>query len=153
MTDTQTLKKILQTEKTPLYVYDLGVLKQRIRFLRRHLPKEAELCYAVKANSFILPQVSPLVDRLEICSPGEYRICEALGLPKEQYLISGVNKEAAFIESLLQAPAAAGEFSAESENQFHLIRSAAKKPKSESPCCFGSPAEASSAWMKQRYFI
>lgn len=127
MTDTQTLKKILQTEKTPLYVYDLGVLKQRIRFLRRHLPKEAELCYAVKANSFILPQVSTLVDRLEICSPGEYRICEALGLPKEQYLISGVNKEAAFIESLLQAPAAAGEFSAESENQFHLIHSAAKK--------------------------
>lgn len=127
MTDTQTLKKILQTEKTPLYVYDLGVLKQRIRFLRRHLPKEVELCYAVKANSFILPQVSTLVDRLEICSPGEYRICEALGLPKEQYLISGVNKEAAFIESLLQAPAAAGEFSAESENQFHLIHSAAKK--------------------------
>lgn len=127
MTDSPALRRILQCEKTPFYVFDLAALKQRIRFLRQNLPKEVELCYAVKANTFILEEVSALVDRLEICSPGEYRICEALRLPREQYLISGVNKEASFIESLLQAPAAAGEFSVESQNQFQLLRHAAKK--------------------------
>ena len=73
------LTEILSKEKTPFYVFDTRVLEKRIKYLRDHLPSGIELCYAVKANTFISPKASELVDRLEICSPGEYRICQRVG--------------------------------------------------------------------------
>ena len=36
------------------------------------------LCYAIKANPFIIEQAARDADRVEVCSPGELRICQAL---------------------------------------------------------------------------
>ena len=83
MKETQ-LKELLRKSSTPLYVFDLAELKRRVQYLRQVLPEKVKLCYAVKANPFILEGLSGLVDRLEICSPGELHICRQLGLPGEQ---------------------------------------------------------------------
>ena len=83
MKETQ-LKALLREKTTPLYVFDLAELRRRVQYLRQALPEKVKLCYAVKANPFILEELSGLVDRLEICSPGELHICRQLGLPGEK---------------------------------------------------------------------
>ena len=119
--------EILNKEKTPFYVFDTSALEKRIKYLREHLPKNVELCYAVKANTFISKKASELVDRLEICSPGEYRICHGFSLPAKQYVISGVNKEHDFIHELVAVDTEIGYYTVESTEQFKLIREAAEK--------------------------
>ena len=73
---------------TPLYVFDDRALVQRVRYLREALPARVGICFAIKANPFVLPALEPLIDRLEVCSPGEYRICRALGLPHDKIVVS-----------------------------------------------------------------
>ena len=67
MTDEQILS-FTKNAPTPRYVFDLGELERRVAFLRAHLPEEVELCYAVKANTFIIEKAAEIVDLLEICS-------------------------------------------------------------------------------------
>lgn len=126
MTDNK-LKELLKTEKTPLYVFDMKELRRRVNFLKESLPDRIELCYAVKANTFILKSLEGVVDLFEICSPGEYRICEKAGLAHKKYVISGVNKEEGFIESIVGSESRIGYFTAESVNQFNLLRKSAEK--------------------------
>lgn len=90
MKETQ-LQELLRKSSTPLYVFDLAELKRRVQYLRQVLPEKVKLCYAVKANAFILEELSGLVDRLEICSPGELHICRQLGLPGEKLGLQGAH--------------------------------------------------------------
>ena len=117
--------ELLKVEKTPLYVFDIGELEDRIRYLKEALPDRIELCYAVKANTFIAKEADRFVDHLEICSPGEYRICKSLSIPDHKYIISGVNKEPALMEEMIIS--GIRRFTAESTNQFELLKSLAIK--------------------------
>lgn len=56
MKDTQ-LKALLREKTTPLYVFDLAELKRRVQYLRQVLPEGVKLCYAVKANPFVLEEL------------------------------------------------------------------------------------------------
>ena len=62
--------------QTPFYFFDMVSLKDRIEYLRHRLPNKVKLCYAIKANSFILKDIEDLIDRYEVCSFGEYHICD-----------------------------------------------------------------------------
>lgn len=121
------ITEILKTEHTPLYVFDICELKRRVQFIREHLPERVELCYAVKANPFVLETLGQIVDWLEICSPGELNICKELGLPREKYIISGVHKDAEMLEQLMSAENDAGFYTVESAAQFSLLRETAKR--------------------------
>ena len=57
---TQMNRKILSAYQTPLYVFDMKNLKERIGFLRSRLPEDVSLCYAVKANPFILGRMEKM---------------------------------------------------------------------------------------------
>ena len=124
---TEQILSLTSGEATPAYIFDLGELEKRISYLRRSIPSEIELCYAVKANTFIIEKACELVDYLEICSPGEYRICEKLSCPHGKYVISGVNKQEDFIGELVSEKDPIAVFTAESKHQFFLLREAAKK--------------------------
>ena len=121
------INEILKKEKTPLYIFDLTEVERRIKYLRERLPSDVELCYAVKANTFISEKASELVDRLEICSPGEYRICHHLNLPSKKFVISGVNKEQDFVEELVSSDLSIGYYTVESKLQFELLINSAKQ--------------------------
>ena len=54
----------------PFYLFDGETLERRVAHLQEVLPRDTALCYAVKANPFLAREVSTLVERLEICSPG-----------------------------------------------------------------------------------
>lgn len=110
---------------TPAYVFDIAALKRRVAFLKAHLPARVSLCYAIKANTFITREICGCVSRFEVCSPGEYRVCEALDIPAEQLVISGVYKTPSFIQKLAAGRPEVGIYTAESTEQFRLLSEAA----------------------------
>ena len=82
---------------SPLYVFDVQALRQRVALLRRSLPTGVGLCYAIKANPFLLRELCGQVERFEVCSPGEAAICRRLHIPAQSQVISGVYKTPADI--------------------------------------------------------
>lgn len=110
---------------TPLYVFDTRELAARAKRLRSALPPGVGLCYAVKANTFVLAALEPLVDRLEACSPGEHRICRALGVPGEKIVLSGVNKDESTVEDAV-ASGVPSIVTVESLAQLALVRRVAR---------------------------
>ena len=118
---------LLEQYATPFYVFESDVLRERVQFLKAHLAENVSLCYAVKANTFISPYIADLIERYEVCSPGELSICAAQGIDPEKLVISGVNKDRKMIEDLIASPQSAGHYTAESVAQFELLKSAAAK--------------------------
>ena len=106
--------RLSKTLGTPFYYFDGEELQRRISYLKSRLPENVGLAYAVKANTFLIPEAQPLVERLEICSPGEARICLEMKVPEEKMVISGVYKTPAFIEELVSGHPDIGIYTAES---------------------------------------
>ena len=96
MTDSKNLKSV----NSSFYVFDIQKLKSRIEYLKSKLPDNLSLCYAVKANTFVIKEIENDVDRLEVCSPGEASICESMNINKAKIVISGVYKNQSFIEKI-----------------------------------------------------
>ena len=114
------MNEILKQSESAFYLFDLVRARERIRYLRAHLPAETALCYAVKANTFIIGGLLRDVERFEVCSPGEAEICEARGVPGHMTVISGVYKTPSVMERLV---ASGGEriYTIESMSQFALL--------------------------------
>lgn len=120
------MQSMINENNTAYYVFDIPKLKERIADLRRNLPSSIALCYAIKANTFIVKELIGEVDRFEVCSPGEAEICDRLGVPDRQIVISGVYKTPAVIEKMV---ASNGEriYTVESLMQFELLRRLSEK--------------------------
>lgn len=73
---------------TPFYAYDRARLTERVAELRRHLPPEVHLHYAMKANPMpaVVQHMAGLVDGLDVASGGELQV--ALDTPMDPALIS-----------------------------------------------------------------
>lgn len=58
---------------TPFFAYDRRLLTERVEFLRRSLPTQIDLSYAIKANPMpaIVQYLSKLVDGLDVASGSE----------------------------------------------------------------------------------
>lgn len=125
MLSDEELMRVAGDYGTPLYVFDTRELAARAKRLRSALPPGVGLCYAVKANTFVLTALEPLVDRLEACSPGEHRICRALGVPGEKIVLSGVNKDESTVEDAV-ASGAPSIVTVESLAQLALVRRVAR---------------------------
>ena len=111
---------------TPLYAFDERELAPRAARLRSALPDGVELCYAVKANTFVTGALAPHVSRLEACSPGEQRICRALGVPAGKVVISGVSKDRESLDAAIAAPELPAAVTVESPAQLELVRGIAR---------------------------
>lgn len=72
---------IARAGDTPLFVYDLGLIRSRIAALRAAMPDELGIHYAIKANPMpeLVSQIAPLVDGLDVASEGEMRIALSAG--------------------------------------------------------------------------
>lgn len=80
-----------QTE-SPLYIFDSEELLSRIEAITKRLPKNAKLCYAIKANPFIVNVLKDSDIFFEVCSPGELSICQSQNLDSSKIVFSGVCK-------------------------------------------------------------
>jgi diaminopimelate decarboxylase len=111
---------------TPFFAYDRRRLSERIAALRRHLPKEVALHYAIKANPMpaVVQHLAALVDGFDIASSLEMKV--ALDTPMEPARISfaGPGKTAA---ELAQAIAAGVIVTLESPTEMRLLARLAER--------------------------
>ena len=119
------IREVLEHYQTPMYVFDTGTLKKRVTYLKDSLPAEVSLCYAVKANTFIMKELEDVLDRFEVCSPGELSICRELGMPMEKIIFSGVYKTPSVIKELMKENVPIGIYSVESMVQYRLLKETA----------------------------
>ncbi len=119
--------ELLKQYKTPFYLFDSETLKKRIDFLHSRLPANIRCCYSVKANSFIIGELEPLIDRFESCSPGETSICHACNIPDKKLVISGVYKPREYLEALIAKHPDTGIFTVESMQQYGLMKELSEK--------------------------
>lgn len=116
----------IPNSETAFYVFDIDRLLQRAAYLKKMLPERVELCYAVKANTFIIGEFIGKIGRFEVCSPGEAEICTALGVDDKDMVISGVYKTPSVIEKMV-AEHDGRIYTVESLTQFEMLRSLSEK--------------------------
>lgn len=120
--DEKLLKRITKVCDTPAYIFDIKKIKERITFLKSNLPKNILLCYAIKANTFVVKDIEENIDRFEVCSPGEYQICKLKNIDNEKILISGVYKTPEVIEKMIRENILLTYFTIESMDQYELLK-------------------------------
>ena len=113
-------KKIIEQIGTPTYVFDTETLLKRVSYLKSKLTN-GNLVYAVKANTFIAKEIENEVNRFEICSPGEFEICNKLNINRKKMVISGVYKDKPTIENMISNYDDIGKFTIESITQWKLL--------------------------------
>jgi len=98
---------IAEAGDTPLFVYDMAVVRARIARLRAALPAGIGVHYAVKANPFppLIAAIRPLVDGMDVASAGELaRVIEA-GMAAADISFAGPGKRDREIEAAIAAGA------------------------------------------------
>ena len=123
-TQRRDIERALEQFETPFYLFDERAIRDQIAHVRSMLPSRVRLCYAMKASSFALPEAARCVELVEVCSEGEYRICEKLGVPDSNIVISGVNKDEDFICELVSGHPGIARYTAESLIQLDMLERA-----------------------------
>jgi len=79
---------------TPLFVYDMKVVRDRTGDFRAHMPAEVQLHYALKANPYrpLLQRMAPLVDGMDVASRGEMERAIEAGVPAAHISMAGPGK-------------------------------------------------------------
>lgn len=80
--------------RTPFFAYDRRLLNQRLAELRRSLPREVKLHYAIKANPMpaLVQHLKPLVDGFDVASAGEMMIALDSGMDPAAIAFAGPGK-------------------------------------------------------------
>ena len=80
--------------RTPFYVYDRAAIAARVRMLRRQLPRECVLHYAIKANPMpaLIGFMAQQVDGLDVASGGELRVALDSGMDPAEISFAGPGK-------------------------------------------------------------
>ena len=115
---------IVKNFKTPLYIFNIDELIKRTRYLKEVF--QCGIVYAVKANTFIPKEIEDEVERFEICSSGEFEICNKLGINHKKMVISGVYKDYESIDNMI-SNYDIGKYTIESVEQFKLLEELSNK--------------------------
>ena len=86
----------------------------------REATKKVKLCFAMKANSFLISELDEFVSRFEVCSFGEFQICKGQDIDARKLVISGVKKEKEEILEMMDYQCQI--FTVESMQQFSLLK-------------------------------
>lgn len=112
--------------RTPFYVYDGAVMSATVERLRRYLPRQVHLHYAVKANP--MPQVvrhlAERVDGLDVASAGELHVALASGMSPAAISFAGPGKKD---DELAAALAAGIVINLESEREMERLAAVAAR--------------------------
>jgi len=81
--------------KTPFYAYDRQKITERIQLLRKFLPDEIHLHYAMKANPMpaVVQHLAGLVDGIDVASVGEMHVALDTTIPAERISFPGHGKK------------------------------------------------------------
>ena len=118
------LRELAVSLDTPSYVFDTDILTERARWIADTI-RPAKLCFAMKANPFLVKVLDGYVERYEVCSPGEFHICVQNGLDMKKIVLSGVNKEYEDMRYAMEQGVV--HYTAESRGQFYLVSRCAEE--------------------------
>jgi diaminopimelate decarboxylase len=95
---------VAEAGDTPLFIYDLGIVADRIARFRKLFPA-VQLHYAIKANSYapLLNYVAKKVDGLDIASGGELSLAVAAGASPDDISFAGPGKRDADLQAAIEA--------------------------------------------------
>ena len=90
---------------TPLFVYDMALVRARLAMLREAMPDGLHLHYAIKANPFppILAAMTELVDGFDIASGGELKQALEAGMKADAISFAGPGKRDDELRAAIQA--------------------------------------------------
>lgn len=119
-------KKIAKQYHTPLYLYDLDSIIERIRQIKSSLDPEIKLYYAVKANPnlHLLKKIRPEIDGFDISSAGELKQCNQAGINSSILSFAGPGKSPQELQKAIES--SCGSISIESEDELIRIIETAK---------------------------
>lgn len=102
--------------QTPLFVYDAGVIRQRVADLRAAMPEALAIHYAIKANSYepLLSVMVGLVDGFDVASAGELQTACDAGMHAAEISFAGPGKRDVELEAAISVGAT---LNLESENE------------------------------------
>lgn len=128
------MEKIIQKiskeiQDTPAYIFSIDEMKKRVNDIKRYLPSRIKLCYALKANPFLTSYMDKELEILEVCSPGEFAICEKLNVPMDHIVMSGVYKNRRDIEHAINKYPEKGLYTVESPRHLEIINDSVNKGK------------------------
>jgi diaminopimelate decarboxylase len=111
--------------RTPFFAYDRRLITERVALLRRHLPDNVHLHYAIKANPMpaVVQHLVPLVDGFDVASAGEMMTALDSGMSAARIAFAGPGKSDS---ELCQALAAGILVEIESEGELRRLSSIAK---------------------------
>lgn len=112
--------------RTPFYAYDRGLLSARVAQLRRALPPQIKLHYAMKANPLpaVVGWMAGLVDGIDVASAGELQVALNAGADPAEISFAGPGKRD--IE-LRQAVAAGVLVNVESARELPVLAAASQR--------------------------
>ena len=117
-------RKVTELSKSmggkPFYVYDKDAIEERINYLRKNVPSDISLHYAVKANPMpaVVEFISERVDGLDVASAGELAIAIEAGCNPELISFAGPGKS---IDELAAAIDAGSTINVESTTELDRI--------------------------------
>lgn len=94
---------IRRAGRTPLFVYDFQMIRDRISRLRSAMPTRLGIHFAMKANPLpaLVDLIAPLVDGIDVASGGELQV--ALGAGAQHISFAGPGKTAAELTAAVSA--------------------------------------------------
>lgn len=109
--------------QTPFYAYDRAKITARVESLRKQLPKEIHLHYAIKANPMpaVIQHLAGLVDGFDLASGGEMRQALDTTMSADNISFAGPGKSEQEISSAI---AAGVTLNLESETELEIATSA-----------------------------
>lgn len=112
--------------QTPFYAYDRRLLDTRVDELRRALPREVHLHYAMKANPMpaLVGHMARKVDGIDVASGRELRVALDAGVDPNEVSFAGPGKS---LPELVQAVAAGILVNVESEREVTLLADIARE--------------------------
>ncbi len=124
-------KKMQYNENhTPAYVFDLDRLKDRVAAVRAGITRpDVKICFSVRANPFLTEALKDQADFFEICSPGEFHVCEQGKIPMENVVVSGVSKTMLDVARFIGEHEGKSVFTAESLGQLQTLNFCARMQK------------------------
>jgi diaminopimelate decarboxylase len=118
-----------------VYVYNKRIIKEKYELLRNNLPKNIDIYYAIKANSFldVVELLCSLDAGADIASGGELEIAYKAGIPSEKIGFAGPGKTEEELKAAITSNIAS--INVESIQELLLIDRLAAESGKKQPVC------------------
>src|SRR3546814_7188767 len=95
---------VCSSDLTPLFVYDLNIVKAQVARFRAVMPKAVSLHYAMKANSYgpLLERMARHTDGFDIASGGELDLALQAGVSPDRISFAGPGKRNEELEAAIK---------------------------------------------------